>query len=446
MPAFPVELSTILSLLRENPRGMSVTDIAQTTGVNRNTIARYLDMLLISGQVEMKTYGKAKVFFLSRRVPLSAMLNLSSDLLVIFDRNLRIVQANDAVCRFINTGHDSLIGHELSCSPLVAFDHPVIRSQIRKGIEGSEYSDELHFRRSDEDLFFRIKIIPSVFNDGSPGVTLLLEDITSQKRSLEALRRSESMYRNLVEEINDIIWNIDETGIFTYVSPRVKEILGYEADALTGTSIFDLISGSDAEKLKLPLFSEDHAPFSFFAYAVSTRDGNEVILESSGRPIVDEIGIFSGYHIVSRDVSVRNTAMKHVHQWKTFLSSILENIPAKVLVKKVADGKYIFFNRSAEVFFNRTRAEMEGKSEFELFPPDFAERMKAGDSQVLSTGDMVEEPEVPVSIAGGGKIRFLHIKKIPILNSKNTVSYVLTIGEEITDRRPNRERSYHGST
>ena len=67
-------LSLLLSNLKEHPRGMSVSDLAAAVGINRNTVSRYLDVLLVSGQVEMETYGKAKVFYLSQRVPIAAML------------------------------------------------------------------------------------------------------------------------------------------------------------------------------------------------------------------------------------------------------------------------------------------------------------------------------------------------------------------------------------
>ena len=79
-------LSLLLSTLKEHPRGMSVSDLAAAVGINRNTVSRYLDVLLVSGQVEMETYGKAKVFYLSQRVPIAAMLNFSSDLVLSLDR------------------------------------------------------------------------------------------------------------------------------------------------------------------------------------------------------------------------------------------------------------------------------------------------------------------------------------------------------------------------
>jgi len=96
------ELVQIKNLLKQNPEGMSVTDIAKALQKNKNTTGRYLDILLISGHVDMRTYGMAKVFTLSQRVPLSAMLSCSKDLIMVLDREFRIVDIND---RFLSLLH-----------------------------------------------------------------------------------------------------------------------------------------------------------------------------------------------------------------------------------------------------------------------------------------------------------------------------------------------------
>ena len=76
MQDYQHELSQIRELLKKNPEGMSVTDLSKALVKNKNTVGRYLDILLISGQVDMRTYGMAKVYTLSQRVPLSAMPQL----------------------------------------------------------------------------------------------------------------------------------------------------------------------------------------------------------------------------------------------------------------------------------------------------------------------------------------------------------------------------------
>ncbi|MDT8356874.1 MAG: PAS domain S-box protein [Methanomicrobiaceae archaeon] len=432
MMEFPDEVEGILALLSENPKGLAVSDIAAHLGMNRNTAARYLDMLQISGQAEMRTYGRAKVYYPSRRVPISAMLDFSSDLVAVLDRDLNVVQVNDAICSFSGADPEAIIGKSLSSSPLGIFDHPLIRAKICEGIAGEEYVKELEIRRGLEDLFFRFKVIPMVFNDGTPGVTLLLEDVTQDHRSLEAITKSELLFRTLVEEINDIIWNIDEEGVITYVSPPLHRVLGYDPDEVIGRPIAALLGPEDAAAIRTRLAAP--APFALEEFVASHREEGEVILESSGTPVHDDLGEFTGFRIVSRDVTDRNAAERRIRQWKSFLFSIVENIPAKVLVKEVSSGKYVFFNRSAEKFFGRPKSEIMNAKDADLFSPGLLPLLGRGDDAVIASLSTFEEAGIPV-ITREGTERILRIRKLPIFSASKNLKYILTIGEDITERR-----------
>ena len=81
----------ILALLRENPQGLSITDIVKFVKINRNTAGRYLENLLVSGQVEMRRFGMSKIYIPSQRIPLSAVLSISSDMVVQLDSSQRII-------------------------------------------------------------------------------------------------------------------------------------------------------------------------------------------------------------------------------------------------------------------------------------------------------------------------------------------------------------------
>ena len=51
----------IKDLLQKNPQGLSITDIVKKVNINRNTDGRYLENLLVSGQVDMHRFGMAKI-------------------------------------------------------------------------------------------------------------------------------------------------------------------------------------------------------------------------------------------------------------------------------------------------------------------------------------------------------------------------------------------------
>jgi len=58
--------------------------------INRNSVAKYLEILLITGQVEMRMYGNAKVYYLSHRVPISSMLKFANELILVLDSDFKV--------------------------------------------------------------------------------------------------------------------------------------------------------------------------------------------------------------------------------------------------------------------------------------------------------------------------------------------------------------------
>ena len=67
----------IKDILNKNPQGMTITQITQKTRITRNTVGRYLENLLVSGQVEMRRFGMKKIYAVSQRVALSLQYSQS---------------------------------------------------------------------------------------------------------------------------------------------------------------------------------------------------------------------------------------------------------------------------------------------------------------------------------------------------------------------------------
>ncbi len=103
------KVDKIKRILKWHPRGMTISDLSSEMKMNRNLVAKYLDMLLVSGQVEMQIVGAAKVFFLSRRVPISALLEFSKDPVIVVGSDQRILQVNEPVTALLDMQRNTLI-------------------------------------------------------------------------------------------------------------------------------------------------------------------------------------------------------------------------------------------------------------------------------------------------------------------------------------------------
>jgi PAS domain S-box-containing protein len=176
------EISRIRTLLMENPKGSTIEDIAKKLPLNRTSTAKYLNTLLISGQAEMRTFGRAKVFTLSQRVPFSQMLNLSSDLRLVLDQNLVINQVNEPFIKLFGLSPDTLIGLPITRSPFMPYLSDNNVSLISEAARGTEHCHIDRIEINGQGYFFKFKLIPLVFDQGGQGLAVILEDITELKK------------------------------------------------------------------------------------------------------------------------------------------------------------------------------------------------------------------------------------------------------------------------
>jgi PAS domain S-box-containing protein len=205
------EISRIRTILSDNPKGSTIEEIAKKLPLNRTSTAKYLNTLLISGQAEMQTFGRAKVFTLSQRVPFSQMLNLSSDLLLVLDQNLVINQVNEPFIRLFGLSRKALIGQPIARSPFMPYLSDNNVSFIKEAARGTEH---IHIDRIEINglvYFFKIKLIPLVFDQGGQGIAVILEDITEIKKyqqHLEQLVEERTLELKLANE--QLVKEIDE--------------------------------------------------------------------------------------------------------------------------------------------------------------------------------------------------------------------------------------------
>lgn len=202
-------LTKILEILKKNPRGMSVTQITEIIGMNRITVGHYLDILRTSGEVDMETYGQSKVYFLSHRVPISAMMDLSSDYVIVLNNDRRIVQVNNNMLSLLQRDKEDILDKNIQ--KVLSPSHTVIdlQAKIDQALDGNGVTEEIRILKDKEEFFFIMKIIPTVFTDGSPGITIILEDITNYRQSIEALQNSEIKFRELLKNISELLVKIE---------------------------------------------------------------------------------------------------------------------------------------------------------------------------------------------------------------------------------------------
>ena len=131
-----------------------------------------------------------------------------------------------------------------------------------------------------------------------------------------ALQQSEARFRSMVESTSDWFWEVDAQGVYTFSNHKVMDLLGYAPEEIIGKQPFDFMPPAEAARIG-PIFRDivaGQGPFSGLENVNLHKDGREVVLETSGVPVFDANGIFSGYRGIDRDISQRRQEQEALAQ------------------------------------------------------------------------------------------------------------------------------------
>jgi PAS domain S-box-containing protein len=164
----------------------------------------------------------------------------------------------------------------------------------------------------------------------------LRKEVDKRKRIQRALLISEQRFRSLVESTNDWIWETDQNGVYTYVSPRVKDLLGISPEQVIGKTAFDFMPEDEANRVKKIFRKKASAkePFEHLENANLHKSGQLVILETNGVPITNDDGTLVGYRGIDRDITQRKEAEKAL----TEAYHIINQSPSVAFLWKNAEG------------------------------------------------------------------------------------------------------------
>jgi PAS domain S-box-containing protein len=126
----------------------------------------------------------------------------------------------------------------------------------------------------------------------------------------------EERFRKMVEDSQDWFWEFDENANFTYVSPGIRNLLGYEPEELIGVNAFDLMDADEVQRVRRHFdpIAKKYLPFKNLENVNIHKDGYKVVIESSGTPIFDKAGRFRGYRGIDRDITERKATEEALRQ------------------------------------------------------------------------------------------------------------------------------------
>ncbi|MFA5180694.1 MAG: PAS domain S-box protein [Syntrophales bacterium] len=245
----------------------------------------------------------------------------TNDAIYIHDFEGNIIEVNDNACLMVGYERDELVGAKLA---KIDADW---RAPVNVDLDVLLMDDKNVFER--ENIRKDGSVVPVevsvkvISREGKGIVNGFVRDISERKRAEDALEESRKRYQDLIESINEIIWEIDATARFTYISPSIEKLTGYEQREVIGKLPYEFAFFEEREKLKGRFHDsfDTHDSFDAVTGIIVHKRGARVAVEVSGNPFYDKEGKFGGYRGILRDIS----EIKKLHE-EMIKSQKLESI------------------------------------------------------------------------------------------------------------------------
>ena len=181
---------------------------------------------------------------------------------------------------------------------------------------------------------------------------------TNVERQTKELRQNEARYRDLVETAQDLIWQCDVEGRYTYLNPAWEDVFGYTIEEMLGKKFVDFQTPEYAER--------DLREFARLLRGDTVKgletvhlgkDGREIHLVFNAKFLVDEEGNPSGTRGTAYDITKRVQADQALRENEENLRDLVENM---------LDGVAIVDENAHHIFTNLKFSEITGYSRDEL--------------------------------------------------------------------------------
>ncbi len=238
---------------------------------------------------------------------------------------------------------------------------------FNQALEGTldRYQMDKRFIRKDGKILFVTLSVACQRNEDGTLHHLLSSyvDITDQKLTEIALRRSEEKYRTILELAPDALFHGDITGNFIMVNDKAIEFTAYTKEELLSMNMYDLFSAEELKDKPLRYDLVNKGENVIFEREISRRDGKKVLMEMNSKILPD-----GTYLCLMKDISNRKQAEEALKESEERYKSLFEDSPDAIILVDAKSGLIIDANHVASRLTGRNIDELIGMHHCKLHP------------------------------------------------------------------------------
>jgi len=310
--------------------------------------------------------------------------------------------------------------------------------------DGTVQSFEYTLDQPDKTHFYEAKISPLADRSF---VVILSRDITRQREAQNILANTERIYREAIAAAGGVPYQVDTVKqIYTFMGEGIEAVTGYRADEITQTFLRNrfeeyifrgLLVGMTYAEAKHAVRS-GAVPTWTVDIRFRTKNGESRWLSDTSVVIRDDSGASVGSVGFLMDITERKAledelrqAQAHADAERNLLRTLIDNLPDSVYVKDT-NAVFLVANRHAQQLVNAPdELSLIGKTDYDLFPAEFADRYFADDMAVIQSGQPILE-RIEQTLGPQKQTIWTLTNKIPVKSPGGEVIGLVGVGRDIT--------------
>ena len=266
------------------------------------------------------------------------------------------------------------------------------------------------------------------------GTLGISRDITRHKDVEEALEHERDRLRTLIDNLPDLIFIKDASYRLVTVNRAFMRHFGAASEAeVIGKTDFDLCPKDLAQQYRL-----DDERVILAGETLLNREeeslapgGGRILTLTTKVPLRDSRGMLVGLVGIGRDISERKQTEDALKQSEWLYHSLVDNLPIYVL-RKDLDGRITFANSTACQLLGLPLDDILGKTDYDFFPRELAEKYRADDKSVIESGQAFSDIEENRS---GERKSWFEVRKTPVRDPAGRVAGSQAIFWDVTQRQ-----------
>jgi diguanylate cyclase (GGDEF)-like protein/PAS domain S-box-containing protein len=359
-----------------------------------------------------------------------------------------VADCNELFLSTLGYVRDEVVGR-----PMADFYTPESRAQLSEGgglqraLAGQFVAEERQLVTTDGSIVSTmLRAVPETGPDGRVrGVRAMYMDITARMQAEETARQSEARYRLLAENTTDLIWTMDLSLKYTYMSPAITRMRGYTVEEIIGTTVQETMTPASLEVARRTLAEQlameregnaDPNRSTKLELEMYCKDGSTIWTEMNMTFLRDADGRPTGILGVTRDITERKRTEDELKQAEERYRELFEEAPVMYVICRdenrapiVADCNELFLTTLG---YARDEVVQRPVADF-YTPKSRAALLEGGAFQRALAGQFaVEERQL---LTHNGTVVETVLHATPQINTEGQVLGTLAMYVDITERK-----------